>query len=100
MATSQHQFPPASTATITPVAGSIASVSILALNANRLGATIVNHSNVRLYLKYGETATLTDFTRRLEAGETFKLDDGYTGRIDGIWQAVASGFARVTELTP
>lgn len=86
------------TATTSAVGASIASVTLLASNASRLGATIVNDGTQKLYVKCGTTATSTDYTKLLLAGEYWELPFGYTGRIDGIW-AVANGNARITEFT-
>lgn len=88
----------AGTGTITRVASSAASVTVLALNAARIGAVIVNDSTKILYLKFGTTATSTDFTYKMLPGDTMEIPFGYTGRIDGIW-AAANGAAQVTELT-
>jgi hypothetical protein len=88
------------TATRSDVAGSAASVTVLAANANRLGATIFNDSSALLYLKAGITASATDFTWKLFPGDLLTIDATllYTGRIDGVW-ASATGAARVTEFT-
>jgi hypothetical protein len=88
----------AGTATRSDVASSAASVTVLAANANRLGAVIFNDSTRILSLKFGTTASATDFTARLTAGAMYEVPFGYTGRIDGIWN-IANGAARVTELT-
>ena len=87
-----------STATTSQVTSSASNVTILAANANRLGAVILNDSNKTLYLKYGATATTADHSYQLRAGDSHELYAGYTGRIDGLW-ASANGAARVTELT-
>lgn len=86
------------TATLSNVASSATSVTLLASNANRLGATIYNDSTRALYLKFGTTASATDFTVLLVSGAYYEVPFGYTGRLDGIWVA-ANGFARLTELT-
>lgn len=88
----------AATSTRTDVASSSSTVTVLALNANRLGATIYNDSTQNVYLKFGTTATASDFTIMLYAAQYFELPFGYTGRVDGIWVS-ANGNARVTELT-
>lgn len=88
----------ASASTSASVAGSTTNVTLLALNASRLGATIFNDSTADLYVKLGSTATLTDFTCRLSPNAYYEVPYGYTGRIDGIWSS-ATGSARVTEVT-
>lgn len=87
-----------STATTSSVASSATNVTILALNTNRLGATVYNDSTKILYLKLGTTASTTDFTTQIDRDGYYEIPFGYTGRIDGIW-ASANGNARVTELT-
>ena len=86
------------TATLSNVAGSATNVTVLAANANRIGAVIVNDSAAILLLKFGATASATSFTYRLDAYSTLELPvmPLYKGIIDGIW-ASATGSARVTE---
>lgn len=86
------------TATRTDVASSATSVTVLALNASRKGATIFNDSTSIVYLKFGTTASATDFTAKLFPGDYYEIPFSFSGRIDGIW-ASANGSARVTELT-
>ena len=89
----------AQVATVTAVADSASSQTLLAANGSRASFTIVNDSTVTLYVKYGATATSTDFTHKLLAGDTL-FEDEYAGVVDGIWASDASGSARITELTP
>lgn len=88
----------AATPSVTSVAGSAASVTCLALNANRLGATIYNDSTADLYIKLGATASVTSFTVKAFTDGFFTVPFGYTGVIDCIWSS-ATGNARVTEVT-
>lgn len=87
----------AATPTQTSVAASASSVTVIASNANRLGATVYNDSTVDLYLKLGATASTTSFTVKMAAASYYEVPFGYTGIIDGIW-ASATGNARITEL--
>lgn len=87
-----------STGTLTNVSSSATSVTILAANASRRGATIYNDSSRRLYVKFGTTASITDFTCLIDPGAYYEVPFRYSGRIDGIWASV-NGTARVTELT-
>lgn len=87
------------TGTTSSVNDSASSVTVLAANAARLGATVYNDSTVALYLKLGATASATDFTVKIAADGYYEVPSGYTGIIDGIWASDASGAARVTELT-
>jgi hypothetical protein len=89
----------ASTATVTSVNDTASTTTLLAANANRKGATIYNDSTVALYIKFGITASATDFTVKLSPSNYYEVPNGYTGRIDGIWASDASGAARITELT-
>jgi len=88
------------TSALTDVAASASSVTILSANAARNYAMIHNDSvSATLKLKYGATASATSFTGQpIRPGQSAFIDDGYTGRIDGIWDA-AVGTARITELS-
>jgi hypothetical protein len=86
------------TGTSSNVASSATNVTLLASNANRLGATIYNDSNKRLYLKLGATASATSFTQILFGQGYYEVPANYSGIIDGIWES-ANGSARITELT-
>lgn len=90
----------AATGTPANVAGSAASVTLLASNAARKGAVIYNDSTATLYVVLNASAaSLTNFTEQLAPGESLVLERGdYTGEIRGIWTA-AAGNARVTEFS-
>jgi len=89
----------ASAATLTNVASSATSVSLLAANTARYGVIVYNDSNQTLYLKYGTTASTTSFTYLLTPKATWEMPFPiYQGAIDGIWSS-ANGAARITELT-
>lgn len=94
----QYVVQKASTATLSNVASSATSVTILAANTARKGAQIYNDSTQICYVKFGTTASSTSFTVPLAAATYYELPAGYTGRIDGIWVS-ANGNARVTEVT-
>lgn len=88
------------TGTITPVPQNVASVTLLASNANRKGATFYNNTTVSLFLKEGPGASSTDFTVRLTPGALYELAfPVYTGIVTGIWSAAGGGTAQVTERT-
>lgn len=93
----------ASTATLSSVNDTNISTTLLAANSARRGATIVNESTSTLYVKFGTTASATSYTVALPpmgtTGAYYEVPFGYTGKIDGIWSADASGAARITELT-
>lgn len=98
--------PTAGTATLANVAGSASSVTLIASNANRKGAVIVNDSAATLYIKFGSSASATSFTYVLPGSGSllvpavWEMPAGtvYTGIITGIWGS-ATGSARCTELT-
>lgn len=86
------------TAALTSVGASITSVSLLAANADRAGATFYNESTSVLYLAYGATASATAYTVAIPASGYYELPaPAYTGAISGIWVA-ANGNARITEV--
>lgn len=90
----------ATTATLSNVADAATSATVVAANTSRMGVIIHNDSTSILYLKYGATASTTSYTYRLEPNATWEMPNPvYTGIIDGIWSANASGSARVTEMT-
>lgn len=91
----------AATATLTNVASSASTGTVLASNANRLGCIITNDDANPVYIKFGATASATSYTLVIPSGGTYTMPRGelYTGIIDGIWAADGSGSARVTELT-
>lgn len=88
-----------SAATISRVASSASSVQLLASNASRTRVIVHNESTAVLRMKFGTTASATDYTYLLNPGETFEspVMPVYTGRIDGIW-AAANGAAQITEM--
>lgn len=71
---------------------------ILALNADRLGATIYNEGAATCYLKLGATASITSYTLQIVTGGYYEVPFDYTGIIDGITSA-GTAQLRVTEIT-
>lgn len=91
--------PKATTTTAsTSVAASATSVTVLASNTGRIGATIYNDSTATLYLKLGATASSTSYSVKMLADDYYEVPYFYTGVIDGIWTS-ATGSARVTEVS-
>jgi hypothetical protein len=87
-----------SSSAVTSVNDTANSTTLLAANTSRKEAIIYNDSTAILYVKFGTTASATDFTYKVQPDGA--IDDiRYTGRIDGIWASDASGAARITELT-
>lgn len=85
----------------TSVSDSATSVTILASNAARKGATIQNDSSAVLYLRLSSTAaTSTTYTVRMAQYDYYEVPFFYTGQIVGIWATDPNdGGARVTEIT-
>jgi hypothetical protein len=85
---------------ITKIDASITSVTLLVANDNRRMATIYNNSTSALCIKYGEEASLTSFSLKINSGDYLELPPPcYTGNIDAFWE-VADGNAMITEITP
>lgn len=94
--------PTPTTSTRTSVAGSASTVTILAANSSRLGATIYHQGAAarRLFLALGSGATDTDFTIEIMGGNYYEVPFNYRGIITGVWNSTTgSPAARVTELT-
>ena len=86
-----------STATLTNVASSASSVTLLSANTSAKLRSIFNDSTTVLYVKYGATASTSSYTVQIPAGGYYEFPQPlYNGRVDGIW-ASANGNARVTE---
>lgn len=87
------------TGTQTSIANSVTNVTLLAVNSNRLGATIYNDdADAVLKIKLGPVASSSSFTYAIPSFGYYEVPYGYTGVIDGI-ASVATGSARITELT-
>lgn len=86
------------TGTKSAVNSGTSSVTILASNANRKGATVTNTDANALYLDLsGGTASSTSFSVAIAANGYYEVPFGYTGLITGIWAADGAGQALVTE---
>ena len=99
------RLPTAGTATRTVVGDAATDTALLAANAARKQAIIVNDSDADLCVALGAAASLTDFTFFLPkryGGQKSQMElplPVYTGAIRGIWSSDAGGSAYVTELT-
>lgn len=86
------------TSSVTSVAASATNVTLLSSHATRMGAIIYNDGNATLKIKFGTTASATDFTVVIPKNSGYEMWlPCYTGRIDGIWDS-ATGSARITEI--
>lgn len=80
------------------VVSSASSVTVLAANTARRGATITNDSTAVLYLGFGSgAASTTSYTVQIPAGGYYEVPFGVNEQLTGIW-ASANGSARVTEI--
>lgn len=89
-----------SSSSVTSVTSAAVSTSILASNANRRMAIMVNDTDKNAYVKLGATASTTSFSYKLTPGQTLELPiPVYTGAIDAIWDTSPTGSMRVTEIS-
>lgn len=91
--------PSPNTATVTRVGSSTTAVTLASANVLRRGFIIFNDSNSVLYVKFGPSASTTDFTTYLPSGTMFDITPNlaYVGEVSGIWTSV-DGAAQVTEM--
>ena len=88
-----------STGTQSSVASSATDVTVLASNANRLGAIVYNDSTQILYLLLASgKSSSSNYSVQLAANDYYEVPAFYTGVIKGIWTS-ANGNARVTEFS-
>jgi hypothetical protein len=87
------------TGTASNVGDSASSVTVLASNAARKGATLWNDSTSVAYVKLGATASATSCAVKMRADAYYEVPFNYTGIIDAIWVSDAGGSMRVTEIT-
>lgn len=89
----------ATTSTVTRVASSVTSIVLVAANANRKGLMLYNDGSATQYVKFGTTATTTDFTVVLTRKAFYEMSFPlYVGRIDVI-SSSTDGAIQVTELS-
>jgi hypothetical protein len=86
------------TGTITSVAGSVTSVTLLSSNTSRVSATFTNDSASQVYIALASTSSTTAYTIKVLPNDYWELPVAYTGIISGIWTS-ATGNMRITELT-
>jgi hypothetical protein len=86
-----------STRTVTRVAASTTVVTLAAANTTRTGLIVYNESTSVLYLKFGATATTTDYTVQIPPSGYWWMDMPIDPVIiTGIWTNTV-GAAQVTE---
>jgi hypothetical protein len=82
------------------VAANSSSVTLAASNGRRNAIAISNDGSTILYVKFGATATVTDYTVQIPATTGYwssQGDPAYQGRIDGIWAGSPTGGAQISE---
>lgn len=89
------------TGSVTNVADTATSTTLLAANSSRRGVIITNTSSAILYVRLASgTASATMFTYRLPQNATQEIPFPYTGVITGVWATdPGDGVAAITELT-
>jgi hypothetical protein len=89
----------AASASVGALDSSATNATLRSANADRKGLIVQNIDDGDLCLKYGATATGSDFTVKIASGGYWEMPKPvYTGRIDAIWIAPGSGAAHYTEL--
>jgi hypothetical protein len=91
----------ATKAAFTQVADVATSAALLAANGARVGASFVNTSSARLYIRFdGGTVSSANHSVSLAQGARFDLPFAYNGAITGIWASdPGDGAANITEYT-
>lgn len=88
------------TSTVTSIALSTTVATVLASNANRLGAILWNNGNANAFVKLGAAATTASFTARMSNQSEWEVPQpNYTGIITAITSAGTASML-ATELTP
>lgn len=86
-----------STSAVTSVNDTASSTTLIAADSSRLELIIQNDSSSTLYVKFGTTASSTDYTAKLYQDDILRTT--YTGRVDGIWSSDSTGAAKITALS-
>jgi len=82
----------------TSVSVTSSNTSVLASNANRLGATMYNEGSATCYLKLGATASTTSYSVQIASGGYYEVPFNYTGAIDAV-TSTSTAQLRITEIT-
>lgn len=83
-------------ATVTAVPSATTSTVLLAANAQRRGFIIENSDANRLHVRFGGTATTTNYTFSLAQNANAERTN-YQGEVTGVWEADGAGSAHITE---
>lgn len=91
--------PPTATAAANTQVSVSTNVTLKASNASRRGLILYNTGSKLVYVKFGATATPTDFTIPLPAGQVWEMSEPiYTGIIDAVASS-GTQVVNVSELT-
>lgn len=88
----------AANSVVTRVPSSVTSVMLIAANSAREGLLFYNDSTANQWIKFGTTASATDFTVRLTPRAFYEVSPIYLGQIDVI-SSSSNGAIQVTELS-
>ena len=85
-------------AEVISITSSLSSSVLLYSNDNRVKVMLYNHSSAALFLKFGDSASVSDFSVKLGSGSYYEtVMPIHTGSVTGIWDA-AGGSVKITEL--
>lgn len=89
----------ATTATLSNVAGSTSSTTLLAANAARKRVFVYNDSSSAMYLACATTASTSSYSIKIPANTLYEMSANpiYPGALAAVWDT-ATGTARVTEV--
>lgn len=98
VSSANNHSPIATATTSTTIPAVTTSIVLLPANANRLGATIYNDSNGRLYIDFDDSVTVTNYAIKINPGDGYELPYNYVGPISGVWSGT-NGNAQIREFT-
>ena len=83
-----------------PVPGVVNTATVIApVNAGRRGMTLANNSTGNVLIELGAAPTVDTYTVRLEPKSYYELPYGFTGQIQGMWDALGGVGVLVRELS-
>lgn len=88
----------AATSTLSNVAASASSVTLLNADSSRLGVAFFNDSTSICYIKFGATASTTSYTYKMGSYDYWEVPTKWVGRMDAIWDT-ATGNMRITVIS-
>ena len=87
-------------AAVSTASANTSDAEVLALNADRMGATFFMDGNATCYIKLGGAASSSDFSVRIVNNGYYELPEGYTGSIHAAFSVTDAGIKlRITELS-